>query len=470
MNGIYKNLLIAAVAAASLHDNDNNALIPELWANESLSILEENMVVGQLVYRDFENTFQAYGDIVHTRKPNAFTGQRKTNTDDVTIQNASSTDIQVPLDQWIHVSFLIRDGEDSQAFKDLVSFYLTPALLAEASFLDHVICGQTIRFIANNAGKLNGGSESTIDGYMLDAREVMTNNKAPVNGRNLVLTTKTDTMCQKTAQFISAEKRGDGGTALETAQLGTLHGFTLYSGQNQPFVPVGSTIVTTFLVNNVVGYGIGDTVIAVDVGAGTIATGTFLTIAGDDVPQRVTSHTETGTNSTSITLSPGLSHAVADDAVITKYTPGAVNLVAGYALGWSKAIVYDVFTVDPKIGQPVNFGDGNVYTVVAVDTSAKTITLDRPLAVALVDDQSIFVGPAGNYNLAFDRGALALVCRPLKPPRAGTGALSSVQVSNGFAVRVTITYDGTKQGHLVTVDALCGVAVLDVARGCVLLA
>jgi len=32
-------------------------------------------------------------------------------------------------------------------------------------------------------------------------------------------------------------------------------------------------------------------------------------------------------------------------------------------------------------------------------------------------------------------------------------------------LRVTITYDGEKQGHLVTVDILCGVKVLNTDLG-----
>lgn len=34
--------------------NDYGPCVPELWARESLKILEENMVVGNLVHKDFE--------------------------------------------------------------------------------------------------------------------------------------------------------------------------------------------------------------------------------------------------------------------------------------------------------------------------------------------------------------------------------------------------------------------------------
>jgi hypothetical protein len=40
---------------------------------------------------------------------------------------------------------------------------------------------------------------------------------------------------------------------------------------------------------------------------------------------------------------------------------------------------------------------------------------------------------------------------------------------NGLSMRTTIAYDPYKQGHLVTVDMLCGVAVFDTAQGFVML-
>lgn len=35
----------------AVYDNSISAFIPQFWANESLAILEENMVMGNLVHR-----------------------------------------------------------------------------------------------------------------------------------------------------------------------------------------------------------------------------------------------------------------------------------------------------------------------------------------------------------------------------------------------------------------------------------
>jgi hypothetical protein len=166
-----------------------------------------------------------------------------------------------------------------------------------------------------------------------------------------------------------------------------------------------------------------------------------------------------------------LKNAVVDNAVITFYSPGQINNSGGYAAGWQKALTVDTFSVAPKVGQFVTFGVTDTTTVYTImQASSTSILLDRPLEAAVADNDKVNLGPAGSYNLAFHRDAMTLVVRPLIPPRAGTGALSATVNYNGLSIRATITYDGTKQGHLITLDFLCGIKVLDTNLGAVLLA
>ena len=94
--------------------------------------------------------------------------------------------------------------------------------------------------------------------------------------------------------------------------------------------------------------------------------------------------------------------------------------------------------------------------------------LDRPLDVAR-ERPAAFPGPAGAMNLAFHRNALALVTRPLALPNNAIGVLSHVGVYNDIAMRVSMQYDGKAQGTRVTLDMLCGYAVLDTNLACPLL-
>lgn len=62
-------ILLNATPFVTVFDDYPSAYTPQMWANESIAILEENMVIANLVYRDFENEIKDYGDTVNTRKP-----------------------------------------------------------------------------------------------------------------------------------------------------------------------------------------------------------------------------------------------------------------------------------------------------------------------------------------------------------------------------------------------------------------
>ena len=67
---------------------------------------------------------------------------------------------------------------------------------------------------------------------MLEAREQLNVNKAPLEGRNLVLAPVSETALLKNELFIAAQQRGDFGTSLESATLGRILGFDTYMDQN----------------------------------------------------------------------------------------------------------------------------------------------------------------------------------------------------------------------------------------------
>ena len=124
--------------------NDNDALVPELWAREALRTLGSNMVMGALVNRDFSSLVADFGDVVNTSRPADFSAKRKTDADTVTDQDAQSPNIPVPLDQHIHVSFVIKDGEMSKALPNLVERYLEPAAREMAETIDRILTGQVV--------------------------------------------------------------------------------------------------------------------------------------------------------------------------------------------------------------------------------------------------------------------------------------------------------------------------------------
>jgi len=453
----------------TVYANDNDAFIPEVWAQESLMILENNVVAAALVHRDFENEIAKFGDVVNTRRPNDFTAKRKTDADEVTVQDAQATNVAIKLNQHWHTSFLIKDGEESLSFKVLRETYLEPALISIAQAIDEVVLMQMYRFIAGGrvVGKLGTAiGKSTV----IDAREVLNNNKVPPSLRRFIVCPNMEGDLLNVGDFTKANEVGDDGTALREGHLGRKFGFDFFMDQNSPSVAAGNTTVAG-AVNNADGYAAGSTTIAMDGLSGAITAGSWCTIAGDMTPQKITASVG-GATPTQITISPGLKNAVVNNAVITIYTPGAINYTS-YAANYIKEMVVDGFTVAPKKGQLVTLDAAAVaqektYGALSTPTTI-ALTVDRGLYAAVAEDDPVGIGPAGDYGFAFHRNAIALVTRPLAAPQAGTGALSSVANYNGLSIRVTITYDGSKQGHLVTVDILGGIEVLDERMGCLVL-
>lgn len=447
----------------AVYDNSIDAFIPEQWANESIAILLENMVAANLVHRDFEMEFQKYGDTVNTRKPREFQAKRKGVNDDVTVQAAGVDNVAVVLNQHVHVSFLIRDGEETKSFKDLVTEYLRPAAIAMARAVDQIVLGQVYQFLGNSAGSLGGMTTSNGPSHITDTRKVMNDNKVPMNGRNMVLTSATESKLLQNAIFIQANTVGDAGGAMAEASLGRKFGFDLWMDQNMSSIDAQTTVTLTINNGNITP---GSTVLTVDDTDDTpSAPGGWVTING--IPYHVID-----SDATSVTLeSPGLRDAIEDaDEVIVYPT---TTITDPYDAGYSKYLTV-ASAAGIQVGQLVTIGVNATtgrdirYTVIDIDSS--TILLDRPLEEAVLDNAVLNLGPSGDYNFALHRNALSLVIRPLALPRAGAGAIAGLASFNGVAMRTVITYDGDKQGHLVTLDFLAGVKVLDTPLGAVMLA
>lgn len=474
------NLLKTVSRTCFINDFDTNsrAWVPEVWAAETLLILEENMVIGNLVHTDFADEIANFGDVVNTRLPGSFTAERKGANDDVTIQNATATKVAVPLDQHIHTTFMIRDGEESKSFKDLVSEYLAPAAQSLARMVDKVLLGQVYQFLGNSVGTLGAFTSTTAKGTILDTRQKMNENLADLNGRNMILTPSSETEALKLDVFITADKIGDDGTALREASLGRKLGFDFYMCQNTPSIRAAAATQRTLHADELAtNAALGATALTFD--AGVLDDGQYFTLEGDEWPLYVAS----GGGTANIVSGRALRVAVTAAASNTYEYHGCLVDLAGHAgvttypAGYSNRIKVDALggaplnNVAPQVGQLVRFydvsGSANIageYSIVEIPATGYVV-LDRPLEVAIEDNDKMWLGPQGEYNFAFQRNALALVVRPLALPKTGTGALSGVSSYNNLSLRIVITYDGTKQGHLVTLDLLCGVEVLNTDLG-----
>lgn len=480
--------------------NEVTAYVPEFWAREGLMVLVEELVAAQLVYRDFENEIANFGDTVNTRLPGNFVAKRKTDVEDVTIQDAIATNVPIVLNQHVHVSFMIKDGQESLAMQDLVETYMRPAMRANGNLIDKVILAQFAQFLLRSYGSYGTFNATNATDRFLNVRRIFNSLSVPEANRNFVLTINSETAVLATQLFLQAQQVGDDGTALREASLGRKFGLDTYKSVFMPSVLESSTTYNATAgpgaVNLTAGYPVGYSgAIVVDTFTGVVTVGEWLSVGTNGVPYRVHATTATLGATTGITLDRPLVNALVNNDVIQPYKVGAINQSSttliegfastGYPTGYADYIAYNG-TVTAQDGQMVSFGvtaptysdnaqpGGGpvvvppIYVIVDTDGSS-TLMLDRPLeeAAGLANSAAVNFGPGGEYNFAFIRNAIALVSRPLAPPKSGVGALSAVANYNGLAMRAVITYDGRKQGHLVTLDLLMGVKVLDDRMGVV---
>jgi len=453
------NRLYLSQPFVACYENNLDAYIPELWAQEGLAILEENMVMANLVHRDYEDEIAKFGDVVNTRRPGEFKIRRKKDGTTLTQQDAVATNVQVPLDQWFYNSFVIRDGEGSKSFQELSQIYLQPAMKTIAEGVDRALLGRVHAYLgttADRVGKLGGLTKDTAKDYVLDARERLNINKAPMDGRRLVMAPTSETAMLKTDLFVKANERGDGGSALENAILGRILGFDTYMDQNVNCVLSGSETDSDPVTEP---YAAGTTGDLASVLAPTV--GEFVVVAGNDQPTWAVA-----ADADSFQLNEALKYATLDNAVATRWVKCVT--AAAYAAGYSEGIALTVTAGKaPQVGQLLAFGattgTRHTYTVIESEGSGTscTVYLDRPLVAAVSSGADAFPGPYGAMNLAFHRDALALVTRPLALPDTRAGVMAGHAAYNGITMRVLAQYDINAGGLIVNCDILAGVAVLN---------
>jgi N4-gp56 family major capsid protein len=458
--------------------NDFAALKPEWWALESLAVLEESLVVANLVNRDYNDAFQAAGDTVHVNKPGTFVSRHKVQGSNVITQDASATDTLVKLNQHLHVSVVLDDREIQQSLPDLRNYVLAPQLRAMAEGIDAAIVGEAVQFAETNSAGTLGTALSAAS--VIELGRVFDANNVPGADRILVTGPAGKADLLNVDRFSDADKRGDR-SALLNGEIGDIMGFNVFMSQTVGAQLTNGVTTSAETVNDADGEPPGTTSITIDAATAAHTAGTWCTIAGVPGVYRLASAIAQ-TTGTEAVLTQGIRGTAADGVAITFYE-AATALTDGTAAIGEIAVVTDGYTSAaeiPQVGQGLSFGasaTAPVYTVARVDgtyadnTTDITLTLNRPLDVALTDGLAINVMPSGvtaggGYNMAFRPDAITLVNRPLAPPV--TSVASSTQNNGAFSVRVTLAYDELLMKHRITVDTLMGVKLLDVNQGAVL--
>jgi hypothetical protein len=444
--------------------NDVAALVPQWWAMESLRILNKNLVVANLVNRDYDGYFARGGDVININRTGTFTAVRKQKGSPIVIQDAIIEGDTVKLNQHLHVSFELDDRDIQSSFVDLKTRFMVPAARALAEGIDLVLMGEVYNFLGTTAGTIG---VAVTDEALRDLNEEFTRNLIPRDERKLVIGPSTENDLLDLDQFNDAAARSD--SPILNGWIGRARSFDIFVANQTSEVSAPGILVTSNVVTVTGNHYKGGVEIIVNDSA-TLVVGGFVTIVGDLHPQLITAKAD----GTHMTIWPGLQANVAGGAVVNIYTTYLTENANTLPVNYSGAILIASVSglTALKIGQGVYLA-GNMYMITGLtDDGADitAITLNRPLDAAVANGTVLGPVPPANYNMGLIKDALTLVNRPMRPADAGTGVNSGFAAANNIALRVTIGYDMQIMKYVITLDTLCGVKTLNQDMGGILLA
>lgn len=207
-----------------------NAYTPMLWSRKSVALLREKIIMPQLVRVDFSDDLAQAGDTVNTRKKSTLAANTVSTSTGVTVQDVSTTNIQVILNQHKDSTFRISDREATRSFMNLVDEFLDPAMLALANDVDTALLGLYTDLTANTAISVSAAANWRADGNT--ARTRLNKAKAPDDGqRYLVLSDDDEGAMSNLDLLVKANESGSDRT-LRTGEVGRYKNFGVFRASN----------------------------------------------------------------------------------------------------------------------------------------------------------------------------------------------------------------------------------------------
>ncbi len=399
----------------------NTTLTADIIAKAAVSVLENECVMGNLVYRGYEEEFTKkvngyeIGETISIKRPTDFTVR---DGRVAAVQDVVEGKFTLTVDKFKGVDFKFTSEELTLQIGELTERVIQPAMVQLGNQID-----RDVHALYKDVWNWVGTPGSTVDSFadFAKAPERLDLGAVPMDGRYAVLspTDEYGMLGSQTALYMQDVAKG----AYRESNLGRIANIDTYSSQNVQTHTRGTADNSTPLVK-----GTQSTTWAASKDTGTM---TLDTDGWDTVT----------------TLKQG--------DVFTINAVFAVNPVTKATL--------------PHLQQFVVKAD---VTANATTTSSTTLTISPPIitsgafqtvSAAALDDATITImGTAStgySQNLVFRKSAFALVMVPLvKPPGAMDVGRRSYK---GFQVRVIPYYDGGNDVSNWRLDVLYGVKTVD---------
>lgn len=205
----------------------NTILTPQIIANEALMVLQSNLVMANLVHRDYSKEFVKVGDTITVRKPAKFVA--KNFTGQTSAQDISEGSVTVKMDRFRDITVNVGSKEMTLDIKDFSAQVITPAMQAMAQQIDADLLAVGIA----KAGKKATVSATPTISDIAGVGKALDMSKAPRSDRRLVLPPTTLYKYNTLDNFAKQCYKGDA-QALKEAEIGRVYTCDTYMSQNCP--------------------------------------------------------------------------------------------------------------------------------------------------------------------------------------------------------------------------------------------
>ncbi len=207
-----------------------NAIV-KLVAADALPALVGNLVMGNLVNRDYEPVLAHSGDTVNVPIPPVLVANNIAEGGTITAQNPSLGNAQIVLNTHAEASFQIPDVTKALAYPELLKAYMQPAVIAIAERVESDLLNLYSQFSANAPVGTAGTpvTEATIDA----AETALFSAKVPASApKYLMVDSNTYSQIRQIPRFSEYYSSGEAGLkALVEGNVGKMKDFFIFRSQ-----------------------------------------------------------------------------------------------------------------------------------------------------------------------------------------------------------------------------------------------
>lgn len=394
----------------------NSLLTPTIIAKEALRQLENNMVMGKLVYRDYESEFgdTKVGQTVQIRRPVNYALRTGPTID---LQDTVEGRLNLTVDTQVGVDISFSSVDLTMTIENFSERYIKPAMIRIANKIDqdvHALYYKVPNWVGTPGSAVDAFSDFALAPARLDEISV------PQDGRVAVLNPSDYWALLPELKGLYLNDKAK--TALEKAKVGMLGGCDTYMSQNN----------YTHLV-------------------GTQASDDP-DIDGDNQVSTYASVKNTMTQTLNLKTVSNIANWARAGDVIEIANVYDVNPVTKATLPYLKQ-----FTVMANADSAATLVALTIYPAIIISGAYQTAS------AAPADGAQVTIKgtSATNYrqNLVFNKNAFALACVPMELPDAAK--IKARETYKGFSVRLVSDYDINNDRSIWRFDVLYGVEAID---------